>query len=99
MRTEDDQLEPAKWILERNLHWVGAAEVKTAVVVAVATAMLGTLGAALGAVPALERVGWTNCASIAAAVLLLFAMICAGASVWPRTDGPKTSFVFFVKIA
>jgi Pycsar effector protein len=98
MRIDKDQLELAQYILERNLHWIGAAEVKTGVIVAVDTAMLGALAAAFSVVQSTGRAGWTNLFSFTAAAFLLFALFCAAMSVLPRTDGPPSSFVFFGKI-
>lgn len=96
MNNDQERLSFAQWILERNLHWVGAAEVKTGVIVALNTAMLGGLAAAFSA--AGERTAWANFFSIASAACLLIALFCAAMSVLPRTDGPPTSFVFFGKI-
>lgn len=98
MTDDIDRLHVAQWILERNLHWIGAAEVKTGVIVAVDTAMLGALAAAFSAVQVGERTAWANVFSIVAAACLLFALFCGAMSVLPRTDGPPSSFVFFGKI-
>lgn len=98
MRDENDQVELAKWTLERNLHWVGAAEVKTAVIAAANTAMLAALAAAFGVVEPSDRTGWPMLFSVIAGICLIAALICSGISVRPRTDGPDSSFVFFGKI-
>ncbi|WP_233099873.1 hypothetical protein, partial [Acidovorax sp. IB03] len=41
MSTENERLQTAQWVLERNLGWIAAAEVKVGVIVAIDTAMLG----------------------------------------------------------
>ena len=46
MSTENERLQTAQWVLERNLGWIAAAEVKVGAIVAIDTAMLGGLGAA-----------------------------------------------------
>jgi hypothetical protein len=98
VRDEIDQLEHAKWTLERNLHWIGAAEVKTAVIAAAATAMLAALAGAFGDAEPSDRTGWPMFFSVLAGLCLIFALISCGMSVRPRTDGPPTSYVFFMKI-
>lgn len=98
MSIETERLHVAQWILERNLHWIAAAEVKTAVIVALDTAMLGALATAFSAVSVGERIVWANVFSVIAAVCLLSALFCTAMSVLPRTDGPPSSFVFFGKI-
>lgn len=97
MNNDQERLSLAQWILERNLHWVSAAEVKTGVIVALNTAMLGGLAAAFSAAD--DRSSWENLFSIASAICLLISLFCAAMSVLPRTDGPPSSYVFFGKIA
>jgi hypothetical protein len=99
MRNETDQLELAKWTLDRNLHWISAAEVKTAVIAAANTAMLAALATSFGAVEPSDRTGWPMLFSVLASLCLLAALICSGMSVLPRTDGPASSFVFFGRVA
>lgn len=41
--TQAERLKFAQWVLERNLSWIAASDVKTGVVVAVDTAMLAGL--------------------------------------------------------
>ncbi|MHB8428498.1 MAG: Pycsar system effector family protein [Acidiferrobacterales bacterium] len=99
MNNESDRLQMAQWILERNLHWIGAAEVKTGVIVALNTAMLGGLATAFSVAKVAEHTAWAIFFSITGAVCLLLALFCAAMSVLPRTDGPPASFVFFGNIA
>lgn len=98
MSSEEERHEYAKWILEQNLHWISAAEVKAGAVVAIDTAMLGALAAAFSALPSADHTAWTNLFSFVAATFLLIAIVCIAMSVLPRTDGPPNSFVFFGKI-
>ena len=98
MESEKERQEYAQWILERNLHWISAAEVKAGAVVAIDTAMLGALAAAFSVIPSANRTGVTNLSSLVAAACLLIALFCVAMSVLPRTDGPTSSFVFFGKI-
>lgn len=94
-----ERMQLSQWILERNLHWIAAADVKIGVVVALDTAMLGTLAAAFSALPAAQRTTWAYLFSVLAACFLVAALICARMSVLPRTEGPKSSFIFFGRIA
>jgi hypothetical protein len=98
MNNDHERLSFAQWVLERNLHWVSAAEVKTGVVVALNTAMLGGLAAAFSASKLAEHSAWANLFSVLSAGCLLAALFCAAMSVLPRTDGPPSSFIFFGKI-
>jgi len=43
---EVERLRVAQWVLERNLGWIAASEVKAGVVVAIDTAMFGALATA-----------------------------------------------------
>lgn len=51
--TDDERLKAAQWVLERNLAWVAAAEVKVGVIVAIDTAMLGGAGGSIQRGPGL----------------------------------------------
>ncbi len=95
MGNDHERHEHAKWILERNLHWISASEVKAGAVVAIDTAMLGALVAAFSALPPIEHTACANLSSFLAAACLLIAIFCTAMSVLPRTDGPPNSFVFF----
>lgn len=99
MNNEQDRLSFAQWVLERNLHWVGAAEVKTGVIVALNTAMLGGLAAAFGTTSLADHSTWSNLFVVVASVCLLAGLFCTTMSVLPRTDGPPSSFVYFGKVA
>ena len=98
MDNEKERHEYAQWILERNLHWISAAEVKAGAIVAIDTAMLGALAASFSASPSTDHTAWANLFSFVAAGLLLISVFCSAMSVLPRTDGPPNSFVFFGKI-
>lgn len=97
--TTEMRLEHAKWILERNLHWISAAEVKVGVVIAVDTAMLGALAAAFSLSDFSKQSSWANLWSAIAAVTLIAAFICSAMAIKPNTKGPDTSYLFFGKIA
>lgn len=89
----------AQWLLERNLSWIAAAEVKLAVVVAIDTAMLGVLGSALGAARADNRTYFALISSLCAILVLGLGLIFAATALFPRTSGPPSSLIFFGKIA
>ncbi|MDH4259879.1 MAG: DUF5706 domain-containing protein, partial [Gammaproteobacteria bacterium] len=96
--TDSERLQVSQWILERNLHWIGAAEVKTGVIVAIDTAMLGGLAAAFSAVAPAERTAWATLFTIISAGCLGVALLCTAMSILPRVTGPESSFIFFGKI-
>ena len=96
MRGDKDRLPIAQWILERNLAWVAAAEVKVAVIVTIDMALLGSIGGTYSAAGAATR---TACAdlfwTIFAAILVAAGIFCAAMAVLPRLKGPAESLVFF----
>jgi hypothetical protein len=86
-------------VLEKNLHWIAAAEVKIGVVIAVDTGLLGALAAALNGNRATGHEYLGLLCSFVAAVLLALAIICAAMTVLPRVEGPPSSMIFFGRIA
>jgi hypothetical protein len=91
-----DRLVEARWIFERQLAWISAAEVKVGVVVTIQVAMLAGLGAAFGA--ATKKSTWALGSTTACVLLAAVAIICAAMAVKPRTDGPASSLLFFGKV-
>lgn len=98
MSTETGRLQTAQWVLERNLAWIAAAEVKVGVIVAIDTAMLGGLGAAFSAADFKMRTYWAILFTLVAAILLAGGLITAAMTVLPRMKGPTKSLLFFGRI-
>lgn len=96
---EKDRLLAAQWILERNIGWITTAEVKVGVVVAFGTAMMGGLAAAFGASDGSSKSAWAYLFLVTAAVALSISLACAAMSIFPRLNGPSSSFLFFGRIA
>lgn len=94
----NSRLEWVQWVFERNLAWIHAAEVKVGLIVTVDTAMLGGLGAALGASMREMPTEWACIFAIAAAVSLASGIFCAAMVVLPRLSGPAKSLLYFGKI-
>jgi hypothetical protein len=94
MESETERLKYAQWILERNLGWIAASDVKTGVVVAVDTAMLAALAAAFSAAHAAGRTPWAWVFSVLGAAFLCFGVFCAAMALLPRITGPSESFIF-----
>lgn len=92
MHTAKERLLTAQWMLERQLHWISAADMKVGVVVAIDTAMLGGLAAAFASTQ--ERTGWAIAACILALGLAGVGLFCAALAVFPRLDGPPDSMLF-----
>ena len=95
----EDRLRFAQWILERNLSWIAAAEVKTAVIVGVNTGMLGAVVASFSAAAPATRTACAYFFTITSVVLLGLGVFCASMCVLPRLAGPRSSFIFFGRIA
>lgn len=93
-----ERIEHARWVLERNLHWIASVETKTAVILSVDVAMLGALAVAFSALEPVERTAWCTVLSVLAALPNAISITFGALAVWPQTDGPPTSFIFFGKI-
>ncbi len=93
-----DRLNHARWTLERQLTWIAAADAKVGVVIALHVAMVGGLGAAYTAANA-DRSAWVNVMTAGYAFFVVWSVICAVMALWPRTDGPKSSMVYFGCVA
>lgn len=91
-----DRLVEARWIFERQLAWITAAEVKIGVVVTIQVAMLAGLGSAFAA--ATKKSTWALGLCAACVLLAAAAIICAAMAVKPRTGGPASSLLFFGKV-
>ena len=96
--TTRDRLATAQWILERNLAWIAAADVKVAVIATIDIGMLGGLAAAFG-LPDAHKTPWAMFFVLATSMCLVAGLAQAARSLAPRRDGPKTSLVFFGRIA
>lgn len=97
MSNDKERLATAQWVLERNLGWIAAAEIKVGIIIALDTAMLAGLAAVFGA--ALVKTTWSLlCASVAACTLII-GLFCAAKSVMPCVTGPNASLLFFGRIA
>jgi hypothetical protein len=79
----------------RNLSWIAAAEVKVGVLVAIDTALLGSLGAAFSSVSSNACTASTYALTLAAGLMIIAGLLCAAMAVLPRLDGPEKSLVFF----
>jgi hypothetical protein len=95
---ERDRIQIAQWVLERNLSWIAAAEVKVGVIVALDTAMLGGIGAAFSGADGPTRTAWAWFFTISAAISIGAGLFCASMTVLPRVTGPKKSLLFFGRI-
>lgn len=79
--------------LDLQLRWIAAADSRISLLLPLGTAMLTVL-AALSP----EASDWTVFPGIVATIsviLLLGALMCAAVASFPRTEGPKSSLLFF----
>lgn len=98
MNSDKERLAIAQWVLERNLSWIAAAEVKVGVIVAINTALLGSLGAAFSSSEAAARTAWTYFWTVSAGGAVAAGIFCAAMAVLPRLNGPAKSLVFFGRV-
>jgi len=94
-----ERLAVAQWVLERNLAWIAAAEVKVGVIVAIDTAMLGGLATAFGASDATARTVWACLWITSAAGTAVGGVLCAAIAILPRVSGPLRSLLFCGRVA
>lgn len=97
MSAEKERLSTAQWVLERQLAWISAADVKVAVVITIDTAMFGGLAAAYAGTQSHSKVVIGACVLYVLASILALAF--AAMAVFPRLDGPPASLLFFGKVA
>lgn len=79
--------------LDRLLQWVRAAESRLALVLPLATAMLGALAVSIP-----DALNWTVLSGIAASFSVFFlalSILFSALATFPRTTGPKGSLVYF----
>jgi hypothetical protein len=88
MSNDKERLQLAQWVLERNLAWIAAAELKVGVIVAIDIAMLGGVGAAFSASDPAARTAWAHVWTFVAAIAGAGGLICAAMAVLPRITGP-----------
>lgn len=93
------RLATARWVLERQLGWIAAAEVKVGVIVAIDTALLAGLAAAFGASDVSVLGCWTYAFTLGAAGAAVIGLLCSALAVIPRTKGPKESLLFFGQVS
>ncbi len=96
MTNDLERLQLAQWILERQLGWIATTDIKIGVVVTIQAAMAGGLATALGA--ASQKTEWAMIWTISAFVCAIGAFVCAAVALYPRTDGPSESLIFFGRI-
>jgi hypothetical protein len=99
MTDSNQRVETAKWLFERTLGWIATADVKVGVAVAIDTAMVGGLAAAVSASDSASRTAWAYVAVSAATAGLVLAIFCAAMAAIPRMLGPVSSMIFFARIA
>lgn len=87
------RIEVAQWILERNLVWIAAADIKVGVIVGINTAMGGGLAAAYN--DASHKTLIVISLSVLASILGALSVLYAAMAVLPHVNGPKKSLMFF----
>lgn len=92
-----ERIATAQWILERQLGWIGAADAKVAAVVAVDTALLAGLAAAV-ATAGSSSSKIAIAAAIGAFACAVVSIFFSAWAILPRTQGPS-SLLFFGEIS
>lgn len=92
-----ERLKYAQWLFEKNLAWIAQVEVKVAVVISIDIGMVSAVAAAY--TTAQNKTVWAILLSVFFGIAVVSGLICSAVVVRPQTDGPKSSFVFFGRIA
>lgn len=95
--TPTEQLELARWILDRNIAWIAAAESKVAFVVGIATAMFAGLATAYSDATTVSDLEVIT--ALFAALLLATSVAFGAMVVRSQIHGPARSLIFFGRIA
>jgi hypothetical protein len=93
-----ERIQDLKWLYERQLAWIAAADVKVGVIVAVQTALVGALAAAFTSSSPEERTAWVYLWSVLSGSSSAIAVLCAAMATFPTTTGPARSLIFFARI-
>lgn len=83
--------------LSRQLKWIQSADTRIALVLPLSTAMLGALSVLS---PEVDK--WSNLSAISVSFAVLFlslSIIFSAIASFPRTNGPKSSLIYFVGIS
>lgn len=99
MTNDLERLKVAQWVLERNLGWIAAADIKVGVAIALDTAMLGVLASTFNDLQAIERSSSASFFTVVAAISIVVAIVFAAMAVFPRINGPQQSLIFFGCVA
>ncbi|ANH69641.1 Pycsar system effector family protein [Mitsuaria sp. 7] len=103
MSSNNERLQTAQWVFERQLAWIAAADAKVAVVVTLDLAMLAAICALVGAerwsIWASPDNKWAIRATVAAMAPLVASLVLAAWALFPRKKGPPTSLLFFLKVS
>ena len=83
--------------LTRQLGWIAASDAKAGFIFGIATAMLGLLASAAPSYGKWTLLGVTFTAI--GSLLLLGSLACVVCTIFPRTNGPKFSVIFFGGVA
>lgn len=86
-----------RWLLERQLGWISAADSKAAVLGALPIAML-TISLSNVDVST-DLIGWRQAPLLISSFFLLSGLWFTKAALTPRVDGPKYSLIFFLRIS
>lgn len=93
------KIDDAKWLLERMLSWVAAADVKTGIILTIQMGMFGGLAAAYSSANVINRTDAAYFFIALACGCLISAASCAAAAALPRISGPIRSNIYFGRIA
>ena len=93
----EEKISNAKWILERNLSWINAADAKIAAITTINLAMLTVLATIY--FPSSSKSAWAVLMSAVAFLFVVLSLMFVWFVVMPRISGPDKSNIFFGKIA
>lgn len=90
-------IEQAEKVLNRQLEWIKTADSKVAPLFAIDIAMLGVLSSLIASYSSWDK--WTIGLTVFSVAIIGLSIIFLALVVFPQTDGPKGSYIFFGDIA
>ncbi len=87
------EIEALERNLDRQLSWVRASETRLSLVLPLATALFGSVAVKIGDLTGKDL--FEMSVSVVALILITLSFLCAAAALFPRTNGPSNSVVFF----
>lgn len=93
---QDELIAHLRWVFERQLHWISAADVKAGGMIGAYMALAAIAATLLDSA---SPPATTKLLFVVAGITMIPALACAVAVFFPRIDAPRSSSIYFGEIA